>query len=245
MEGVVLAGGTAESGLQQLGVERVPLLTIGGETLAARTCRLLLEAGCEGVYLLAPGEVPLPELPNVFRSAYSGEMLGDMAACLKGMRSASLVLTTADMPLLTAEGVKSVMDYGQQSEADALYTCVERSVLENAGLAEGRTYKKIGGKHLSGGNIFYHDREWIIRSEGILRGLFEQRKDPMALAKFFGAGFVWKVISGSLTLSYAEEYLSKKLDARIRVMVSERPEIAADLDKAADLDVFANVLDPL
>jgi hypothetical protein len=84
---------------------------------------------------------------------------------------------------------------------------------------------------------------WLLKQEALLRGLFEQRKDPMALAKFFGAGFVWKVVSGSLTLPYAEEYLSKRLGARIRVLVTQHAEIAADLDKAEDLATFARVLD--
>jgi hypothetical protein len=243
MEGLVLAGGVAEPGLQARGVQRVPLLTIGGETLAARTCRLLLEAGCTAVYLLAPDEVPLPELDGVTRCAYGEDMIANLAGCAKAMREDGALVATADMPLLTLDGVRSVMDYAAQAEPQALYPVVEKATMEAAGLGEGRTYKKVGGKNYTGGNIFYLDRSWVISAEALLRGLFEQRKDPLALAKFFGAGFVWKVVSGSLTLPYAEEYLSKRLGARIRVMVGDRPELAADLDKVADLELFADVVD--
>jgi GTP:adenosylcobinamide-phosphate guanylyltransferase len=244
MDALVIAGGTAEPGLQQRGVQRVPLLKVGGETLAARTCRLLAEAGCDSVYLLAPEEVPLPSLPQTMRCAYGTDLLADITACVKSMHGDGLLVATGDMPLLGAEAIRGLIDFVHETGAQVVYPVVEKAVMEQRGLGEGRTYKKVGGKNYTGGNLFYIDREWLVSQESLLRGLFEQRKDPMALAKFFGAGFVWKVVSGSLTLPYAEEYLSKRLGARIRVLVSPYPEIAADLDKASDLQTFADVLDP-
>lgn len=244
MEGLVLAGGTADESLRQRGVERVPLLTIGGETLAARTCRLLLEAGCESVYLLAPGEVALPELPQVLRCAHSGDMMADLTACVRGMRSEGLIVAGSDMPLLSGEAVRELVDFVRQTGAQVVYPVVDKTTMEARGLDKGRTYKKVGGRSYTGGNIFYIDRLWLLKQEALLRGLFEQRKDPMALARFFGAGFVWKVVRGSLTLPYAEDYLSRRLEGRIRVMVSERAEVAADLDKAEDLLALGSSLDP-
>ena len=244
MEGLVLAGGLADTSLQQRGVQRVPLLTVGGETLAGRTCRLLVEAGCTTVYLLAPGEVPLPELPQVLRGASSGDLMADVTACVKGMKGDGLIVATSDMPLLTRECVQELADFVRQTAAQVVYPVVDKATMEQRGLDKGRTYKKVGGRNYTGGNIFYLDRVWLVKQETLFRGLFDQRKDPMALAKFFGAGFVWKVVSGSLTLPYAEEYLSKRLEARIKVLVSQRVEIAADLDKADDLATLAAVLDP-
>ena len=64
MQGVVAAGGRAPETIQRRGIERIPLLRIGGETILQRVCRCLIEgAGCTSVYVLAPEEVPLPSLP--------------------------------------------------------------------------------------------------------------------------------------------------------------------------------------
>jgi GTP:adenosylcobinamide-phosphate guanylyltransferase len=249
MEGLVLAGGVADESLQQLGVQRVPLLTVGGETLAARTCRLLVEAGCDPVYLLAPDDVPLPGGTGVsaggpvLRSAHSGDLMADLTACVKSMQDEGLIVATGDAPLLSHACLQELVDFVRQTGAQAVYPVVEKAVMEQRGLDKGRTYKKVGGRSYTGGNVFYLDRLWLLTQENLLRGLIEQRKDPMALAKFFGAGFVWKVVSGSLTLPYAEEYLSKRLGARIKVLVTQHAEVAADLDKAEDLAAFAGVLD--
>jgi len=244
MDGLVLAGGVAEPGLQQRGMARVPTLLAGGETLAAKACRCLAEAGCETVYLLAPEDVPLPELPQARRAAYGTDLLADVTACVKGMQSVGLLVCTGDMPLLTPEAVRELVDFVTRTGAQVVYPVVDKTVMEARGLGEGRTYKKVAGHNYTGGNLFYIDRQWLVAQETLLRGLFEQRKDPMALARFFGAGFVFKVVAGSLTLPYAEEYLSKRLGAQIRVLVTEHAEIAADLDKAADLQTFAGALDP-
>jgi GTP:adenosylcobinamide-phosphate guanylyltransferase len=245
MEGLILAGAVADAGLQQAGVQRVPLLRVGGQTILERTARALAEGGgCTSIVVLAPEEVPLPDVPGVVRGRYTGELIADLTAAVKGMSGAATLVATGDMPLITAEAVGAIARYAADSGAELVYPVVEKAVMDRRGLGEHRTYRRFGDRTLTACNLFYMDREWIVRQEPLLRDLFAKRKDPLALAKFFGAGFLFKVMRGNITLEYAQDYLSKKVGAKLKAPTTDYAELAADLDKLDDLRTFAPHLDP-
>lgn len=53
MDGVVLAGAQAPIDLRSAAIDRVPLLRGEGATILERTCRSMLDAGCENVFVPA------------------------------------------------------------------------------------------------------------------------------------------------------------------------------------------------
>jgi hypothetical protein len=100
MHGIIAAGALAPAALRELGVERIPLLRVNGETLLARTCRCLITGGaCEVVHVLAPEAVPLPDLPGVQRAVYSGRIVDDVLGCIgSACAGAAVLLASGDMP---------------------------------------------------------------------------------------------------------------------------------------------------
>lgn len=246
MEGLVAAGALAPEGLQQRGVARIPLLSVSGETILARVCRCLIEGGgCERVHVLAPEAVPLPELPQVSRAPYSGAIIDDLLACLEArVESEQVLLASGDMPLLTVEAVAALGGFARTADADVVYPVVAQMVMEQRFPGGKRTYARLGGTRYTGGNVFALRRSWILGQGALLKRLFARRKDPVGLARLFGLLFVLRLLLGLLTLEHVERHLSRVLKGKLRAAVLPYAELAADLDKVADLETFAPYLDP-
>ncbi|MCH7471530.1 nucleotidyltransferase family protein [bacterium] len=246
MDGLVAAGALATDELRSRGVERIPLLKVDGETILNRVCRCLIEGGgCQKVHVLAPGEVPLPDHHAVCRGEYSGDLVSDVLNCVRNDTAGEGVLiSSGDLPLLTPEAVSAVVDAAKNSGADVVYPVAERQAVEERFAGSKRTYLRLRGQTVTGGNVFWLGRDWILRNGELLAKLFEHRKSPPALAKIFGVGFLIRVVLGLASLDYLERHLGGVVRAKLHAPVLPFPELVVDLDKPADLDLFTPYLDP-
>jgi hypothetical protein len=227
-----------------VGIERVPLLCVEGETILSRTCRQLLAGGCTTVHVLAPDEVALPECADVRRALYSGAVIEDLLACVAtATQGDSVLVSGGDMPLLSSEAVTALLAAGRDHEVDVVYPIVDRTAIERRFPGSRRTYLRLRDGLFTGGNVFWVRREWLLGQGPLLRELFDQRKNVLALARRFGLLFFLRVLTGWASLRYLEHHLGHVVGGRLCAAVLPYPEIAADLDKAADLETFAGFLD--
>jgi len=247
MLAVVAAGGEAQEGLRARGIQRVPLVTIGGETLLSRVCRCLAEGGgCETVIVLAPEEVPLPNHPAVTRGAYSGAIVEDVIKCVRESDGDEHVfLAGADMPLLTPKSIGVLVDLGLQHQPDVLYPVVDRDVVEASVPGSPRTYLRLRGLTITGGNVFWVKRKWLLEHVELLRKLFASRKNLLKLMGMFGIWFFLRLLSCQADLAYLEAHLGRVVQGRVKAALVPCPDLAIDLDKEADLEPLARYLDPL
>jgi GTP:adenosylcobinamide-phosphate guanylyltransferase len=237
MQALVLAGARASDDLRHAGIEFVPLLEVHGQTILERTvASLVTGGGCERVLVLAPEEVPLPDLPEAERGPYTGDLMADLTAAAHLLTSDGVLIATGDMPLITPEAVAAVVEVQQRTGAELVYPAIRKEVIEKAFGPAPRTYKRLAGVTVTGANLFYLSRVWVLEHENLLRDLFEKRKDPLALARFFGAGFLFKVQMGSASLEYCEQHLGKLVGATLKAPVLPFPELGMDIDKLADLE---------
>jgi len=246
VHGVVLAGALAPPELQARGIERIPALRIQGETLLARACRCLREGGeCAGVSVLAPAALDLPEQPGVARAAYSGRVMSDLFACLTEQASVEYILLAAsDLPLLTSEAVAAVKAAGLARGADVVYPVADRKLVEQRFPGTKRTYLRVGTTAVTGGNVFCIRREWLLARRELLQALFAKRKSVTGLARIFGLWFLLRVITGLTSFEYLERHLGHIVQGKLHAAVLPFPELTVDLDKEADLELFAPYLDP-
>lgn len=244
MEGIVLAGARAPEELTRLGIERVPLLRVHGETILARTCQALLGAGCERVFVLAPPELPLPRLDEVARAEYSGDVIRDMFNCLEHLVNADyVVVSSADMPLVTAQAMQELVGAGQETGADIVYPAVQRNALQHRFPDAKRTYLRLGNQKVTGGNAMWLRRDWLLKQQDLVWQLFKKRKSIAGLAKFFGFVFLLRILLGWASLQYVERYLSRLLGGKLRAAVLRNIELGMDLDKLADLETLRDYID--
>jgi GTP:adenosylcobinamide-phosphate guanylyltransferase len=245
MHGIVAAGALAPAGLRELGIERIPLLRVAGETILERTCRCMLSGGdCEMVHILAPEAVALPALATCDRADYSGALIDDFLDCVEHMcQGEAVLLASGDMPLITPEAVAALCRFAQEQAADVVYPAVDKALIEQRFPGSKRTYVKLGPVTVSGGNIFWLKRAWISKRGPLLKQLFMQRKNVLGLARVFGLAFLLRLLCGMVDVPYLERHLSRILHGALRAALLPFPELAADLDKPADLATFAASLD--
>lgn len=244
MYGLVAAGGVANAELRARGIERVPMLTVGGEPLLSRTCRQLLRGGCSSVLVLAPAEVDVPDSPGIRRAQYTQALIDDLLHCVAAdVDDEFLLLCGSDMPLLSSEAVAAVVEAGQRSQADVVFPIVDRATMEARFAGSHRTYLRLRDGVYTAGNIIWVNREWLLGQGDLIRELFEQRKNVVALARRFGLAFCLRVMVGWANLRYLERHIGRIVNGELHAAIVPYPEIAADLDKAADLETFAGSLD--
>lgn len=246
MEGIVAAGAKAGAGLQRRGVQRIPLLSIGGSTLLQRMCLAMLEGGdCSVVHVLAPAEVPLPADARIKRAAYSGELVDDFLNLLAGgVEGEYILLGGADTPLITPESLAALCAAARERQADVGYPVCERSLVEAQCPGTQRTYARLRGLTVTGGNVFWLKRSLMLERGALLKNLFALRKNPVGLARLFGLGFMLRFLLGWVDLAGVERHLGRIVGGRLCALQLPYAELAVDLDKEADLDFFAARLDP-
>lgn len=244
MLGVICAGAQAPQSLRELGIDRIPLLCVDGETILARIARCMLEAGCSSVAVLAPPEVPLPDSPKIRHAAYTGALMSDLLALAAAVHEGELLISSADIPLVTAEGLRAVAEAARSQSADLVYPIFPRGLVELRFGASKRTYVKLSGQEYTGSNVFYTKRDWLLAQRERLARLFEQRKNPVGLARMFGFFFLLRLLSGSATIPYVTAHIGRITQGKLIAPELPYTELGVDLDKPADLETFRAFLDP-
>ncbi len=244
--GVIAAGAPAHASLTALGIARVPLLTRGGRSFLEHACASLLSgAGAGRVLVLAPQDVPLPELPGVGRAPYSGKLIADLFAVARECQEDIVVLSSGDLPLLTPDAVAAVCAAGEARQADFVYPVADVGQLKLRYPQADKTSWRVGGKRITGGNVFWIRRQWLLELEPLIERIFARRKNPLALAQLFGPLFLIRVALGLADLHYLEQQLGKLAGGRLCAELLPFPELVLDLDTAKDLPAFLPEIDPL
>jgi len=246
VEAIIVAGAAAPESLQREGIEYIPLLRIKGLTIFERTALALHDGGgCSRVHIITRPELPLPDYPWVNRLPYSGRPISDLLEQLDSIcQSEHVLLSAGDIPLLSADSVASLQRAAAERNADVVYPVVRREEMEAAFPGSKRTYRRMDGVTVTGGNVFRIRRSWLTGNREWLQELFARRKNPLALAGLLGLDFLLRVVTGTASLGYAEKRLSRAFRASVHAPVIPCPDLAADLDKLEDLDTFRPYLDP-
>lgn len=246
MEAIIVAGSAAPRELQDEGIEFIPLLKVNGRTVMERiACALHDGGGCSSVHVITREDIPLPDYPWLKRLPYSGRPISDLLEKLDSICSSEHVLLSAgDIPLLSAESVRKMLEAAALRDADVVYPVVSREDMEDMFPGSKRTYRRMDSVTVTGGNVFRVRRSWLAGNREWLQKLFANRKNPLALANLLGLDFLFRVATGTASLSYAEQRLSRAIRASVHAPVLPCPDLAADLDKLEDLETFEPWLDP-
>lgn len=180
---------------------------------------------------------PMYFVPN------QGKMLDNFRAgvrkSLEVNPAASHVLfVSADIPTITPEMVDWVVKTAMETDDDIYYNVIERSVMEKRFPGCKRTWTKLKGLEVCGGDMNVVRASMVVDEEDPLwRKISDARKSPLKQASLIGVGTAFKFLFGQLTLEEAEARVEKKLGIRGRVIVCPFAEVGMDVDKPVHLEV--------
>lgn len=232
-------------------VENAPhkaLLIAGGKPLILRVIEALKNSGRIGSIKIAAPEDIRADLSRAlagldgwsFTDTQSSPAQTVLAAIAGGPDDESLLVTTCDHALLTAQMVNEFL--GRAGDADAAAACVSKTTYEARFPGSQRTFIRLKDFAFSGANLFIFAGS---RARGLAefwRRLEAKRKNPAAMAREIGVLTAIAYLTGQMSLAGFEKTIRKRTGAKARLISLSAPEAAIDVDKPADLALVREIL---
>ncbi len=240
---VVLAGGVDRGELAaRTGVAHRPLLEVQGRPILLSALAAARGAVSVGEVVLVGPEPVQEAAPEeaVDARAPAGEGLVESIA--QGLRAAPpaaehLLLITGDLPLITAKAVEDFARRSLEARAEVCYPIIPKDSSERTFPGGRRTYVRLREGTFTGGNAVLATRDFLVRSEDLIRRLYASRKNPLKLAGLFGLPFLLGLLTGRLTIARLEARASQIIGGRVAAVISTHAELGFDVDKLEDLEL--------
>jgi molybdopterin-guanine dinucleotide biosynthesis protein A len=145
-----------------------------------------------------------------------------------------LILPT-DIPFITPEAVNDFLSRCEAAEADFYYPVTRREVNDQKFPGVIRTYVTLKEGTFTGGNLFLIRTAVIDKCLDIGLKLVVRRKDPVAMAKLFGLGLLWKYFIKRLGLTEIKKRFFQVTGIKGEPIISPYAEVGVDVDKPTDL----------
>lgn len=154
----------------------------------------------------------------------------------------SVLGSTGDLPALTAEAIDDYVERSLATGAEFSYALIRERDMEEQFPGSQRTYVKVAGGAVTGGNMSLISADFLKRNRQIGQRLFETRKSPVAMARVIGIPFIFKYVTGRLRVDDVEHKMEQLLDAKCAAVYTGYASIGADVDKPIDVVVAERVL---
>lgn len=245
-DAIILAGGESSSALKKIApYDNEALIIIGNYPMIYYIYRALRQSRfVRNIVISGPTEA----LRNIFAREdqlyfVSG---GDNAieSFAHGMRllqekgvSEQVLIMPSDIPFITTEAIDDFINQAQATKADFYYPVTRKEVNEAKFPGVSRTYVNIRDGIFTGGNLFILRSALFEQVLDMALKLVERRKNPLAMAKLFGFGLVWKYIVKRLSIAAVEKRFHEVLGIRGKAIISPYAEVGVDVDKPSDLEL--------
>ena len=154
-------------------------------------------------------------------------------------QDAKYVLAIAsDIPAITTEMVDWLVDTCRETDDDLYYNIIERAVMEKRFHGANRTYTKLKGVELCGGDMNVFTTSSVVAQEGLWNKLEANRKKPLKQVAMVGIDNLLLIALRLITPEQAAARISKRIGMKARAIRCPYAEIAMDADKAEQLELL-------
>jgi GTP:adenosylcobinamide-phosphate guanylyltransferase len=237
---IVLAGSRPgrDSFAEQFGTDLKALIAVGGEPMALRPVRALLESASVGRVIVMTQEpdrvlAVLPDEARVSARASQGTIAETMLELIvaEGLEW-PLLVTTADHALLDAATIEEFCGGG--AGVDIAIGVVERANLMRRLPETRRTWLKFHGGAYTGANLFALNSPKVRRAIELWRSVEQDRKKAWRVMALLGPVALAGVALRLLSLDQVLARLGKKLGLSLKAVRLSNPLAGVDVDKAED-----------
>lgn len=239
---VVLAGGALKPEMAAVaGTANRALVVVGGRTMLHSVITALKESGVVApiVVVGAPasgdGVEHVDDAGGFVENVYAGAAhVGE---------SERILIATSDLPYLSAESVRDVVERGSALNADLVYPVVPVSLCSARFPGIRRTAVKLRDGEFTGGNIVLVRRVFMESQQDRLSRAYAYRKSPLRLAMMLGMSTTLRfaaaaLLPGYLRIASLEAAMGRFVHGITRALISPYPEIATDIDRPEDLEAL-------
>jgi molybdopterin-guanine dinucleotide biosynthesis protein A len=246
---IVLAGGPHDELAQHTpGAPNKAFVEIAGVTLIERTLRALHAAPSVGriIAVAPPRTHGLPALALADECRPDGERIRD--SLRSGLRDLppddDVLVSTSDLPVLSVESIEDYIAQARSKDADLTYGCLEKRVHMAKFPQVPHTWAPLrDGTYCGTGFITIRPRVFP-SLERFIEQLGKARKNPLHLARLFGARVLLRFAFRRLSITQAEERASYVIGAPVRAVVSPYSEIGVNVDRGSDIALAEALVSP-
>ncbi len=151
-----------------------------------------------------------------------------------------VLIVSSDVPGITGEMVDWVVETDMQSRQDVYYHLVERDVMEKRYPGSKRTWTKLKGLEICGGDVNVGRISLILGTENkeMWDKITDSRKNPLKQAQLIGFGTALRLLAGRLTLEKAETDVMGRLNITGKAILCPYAEVGMDVDKLFQLEIM-------
>lgn len=147
------------------------------------------------------------------------------------------LIVSSDIPTITGEHVDWVVNTSLETRHDLYYSIIERSAMEARFPGSRRTYTKLKGLTVCGGDMNMISTHVASGRSGLWDKIIEARKSALKQAALVGFEPLWLLLTRQLTPADAERIVAKRLGVRGRVLRCPYAEVGMDVDKPHQLEL--------
>jgi len=146
-----------------------------------------------------------------------------------------IISITSDIPSVTPNAIDNFIELTLQRGVDISYPYIRATVMQDAYPDSERTYFKIDGTKVTGGNAMMLRAEHFDHLREVGQEIFESRKNPIKMANMVGANLAFKLATGKLASVDLEQRVGKIINLECAAIVIDDASIGADVDKLEDI----------
>lgn len=150
----------------------------------------------------------------------------------------NVIIATCDIPLITPDAIRYFINNALNFGVDLCYPIVEKSVYMAKYPDARRTYVILRDGAFTGGNLIMVNPRKIKAIENQIRGLINNRKNPLKMTRTLGMFITIQFLLKQLTIEKIETYVQKKFNITGKALIIPYPEVGSDIDRVEDIKIL-------
>ena len=172
-----------------------------------------------------------------------GSMVANVIVGVEWLRQdkpdiSTVLFCTSDLPALTGANVDSFLQSCEPFDKGIYYIFVTREAMEARFPDSKRTYVKLKGLEIAGGDIAIAQVDLADTHEELWRALTDARKHAWKLARVVGIRVLLKLLFRRLSIEDIEETAARIIDRPAQIVLDAPAEMAMDVDKPQQLELL-------
>jgi GTP:adenosylcobinamide-phosphate guanylyltransferase len=149
-----------------------------------------------------------------------------------------ILIVSSDIPAITTEMVDWVIHEAQEKDVDIYYTAVERQSMEARFPNANRSFIKLKGSEICGGDMNAVKVAAVTHNEEVWDKLEATRKNALKQAAILGFDTLFMVLFRLIDLDSAAAKVARRLGLTGIGAITPYAEIAMDVDKPHQLEIL-------
>lgn len=176
----------------------------------------------------------LPDQGSLYGNARAG-----LEWCLALRPEERLVLiASADIPLIEGFLVDEFITQCRPHECLGYYPLVRQETMEAQFPGARRSYARLKGENVAGGDMVLVDTRLLTRSDGWGENMTSARKQAWKLVRLLGIRFLIMYLLRQLTVADIEEKVRLIAGGPVKIILSPHAALAMDADKPHQVEIL-------